>query len=343
MMILPEFELLRPRSVDEAIAAARGASGRFDYLAGGTDLLCNYKWGINTEPTVISLRHIADLRGRDGGRVGGGVTLGELERDADFLHDYPVFERTLDRLASPLIRQTGTVAGNLLVDTRCIWLNQSEFARQALGNCLKADGPECRVVKGSTDYCYANYSGDMAPVFMVLGATITLAGPDGQRTMPLREFFVGDGIERFVKKKEEIVVSIDIPSDAKTLRASYQKFRVREAWDFPELAVAAAARMDGDRIAELFLVANAVSTIPLWLDDVAQKHVGATLDDASIEEIVADVMKASKPVRATLLPPTYRKQMVGVMTRRALREIRGDADAGAQPGTQPGTQPGAAA
>src|SRR5258706_6583958 len=110
MMILPDFELLRPTSIGEAVAAARKAAGRFDYLGGGTDLLCNYKWGINTNPTVISLRHIAELNRRDAARIGGGLTLGELERDEDFLHDFPVFETTLARLALPLIPQNRTLA-----------------------------------------------------------------------------------------------------------------------------------------------------------------------------------------------------------------------------------------
>lgn len=322
MMLLPDFQLLRPASVAEAIDAARKAAGRFDYLGGGTDLLCNYKWGINTNPTVISLRHIAELSRRAGGRVGGGMTLAQLERDEHFLRDFPVFETTLARLASPLIRQTGTLAGNILVDTRCIWLNQSEFARKALGMCLKADGSECRVVKGSLDKCYANYSGDMAPVFMVLGATIRLAGPKGERTLLLKDFFALDGIQRNVKTKEEILVSLDLPADAKELRASYQKFRVREAWDFPELAVAAASRVDAGRIADLRLVANAVASIPLWMDEVASKFNGKPLTDETIDAVADAMTSAVSPVRATLLPPTYRKQMIAVMTRRALREIR---------------------
>jgi len=148
----------------------------------------------------------------------------------------------------------------------------------------------------------------------------------------LRDFFSLDGIKRNVKAQEEILVSLDLPSDAKTLRASYQKFRVREAWDFPELAVAASARMDGDRIEELSLVANAVASIPLWMDEVAAKHIGKTLDDETIEAISDDMFKASKPVRATLLPPGYRKQMVRVMTARAMREIRGDEIAEPIPG-----------
>jgi 4-hydroxybenzoyl-CoA reductase subunit beta len=210
----------------------------------------------------------------------------------------------------------------VLVDTRCIWLNQSEFARKALGMCLKADGPECRVVKGSTDRCYANYSGDMAPVFMALGASVRLAGPAGERSLLLKDFFALDGITRNVKKREEVLVSLDLPADARELRASYQKFRLREAWDFPELAVAAAARLDGGRLAELRLVANAVASIPLWMDEVAKPFVGRALDDATIDAVADAMIAAVAPVRATLLPPTYRKQMVGVMTRRALREIR---------------------
>ena len=330
MLILPAFDLLRPASVAEAVDAARRAAGRFDYLGGGTDLLCNYKWGINAQPTVISLRHVAELKRRDGRRVGGGVTLGELERDEDFLDAYPAFRGTLRTLASPLIRETGTLAGNILLDTRCIWLNQTQFARTALGYCLKADGPECRVVKGSLDRCYANYSGDMAPVFMVLGASVRLAGPDGERSVPMTSFFQLDGIKRNVKTREEVLVSLDLPADATEIRASYQKFRVRDAWDFAELAVAVGVRVDGqkdgiDRIGELRLVGNAVASIPLWLDEVAKPFAGRTLDDATIDAIADAVTAAVSPVRATWLPPSYRKQMAGVMTRRALREIRGDA------------------
>ncbi len=324
MMILPEFDLVRPITVAEAIAAARDCAGAFDYLGGGTDILQNYKCGVNVNRTMISLRHISELRGRDGGSIGAGVTLAALERDEDFLHAFPVFAQTLRQLASPLIRQTGTVGGNLLCDTRCIFLNQTEFARKALGYCLKADGPECRVVKGAQT-CYANYSGDMAPVFMVLGADVRLAGPDGERTLALEDFFQLDGIQRTVKQREEIVVSIELPSDAHELRAGYEKLRLRDAFDYPELAVAAAGRMDGDRVTDLRLVANAVASIPLWLDEIAAKYDGSVLDDATLDAIAADMVRAVKPVRATLLPPSYRKQMVGVMTKRALRTVRGAA------------------
>lgn len=327
MLILPEFELLRPESLDEALAFARRAAGRFDWLGGGTDLLCNYKWGVNTQPTVIALRRIPELRARSVRSIGGGVTLAEIERDADLVAAYPALRGTLRHLASPLLRETGTLAGNILLDTRCIWLNQSEFARRALGHCLKASGPECRVVKGSTDRCYANYSGDMAPVLMVLGASVRLAGPDGARTVPLTSFFRLDGIRRNVKARDEVLVAVDLPADATEIRASYQKFRVRDAWDFAELAVAAGVRFDGDRIAELRLVANAVASIPMWLDEVAKPFAGRTLDDATIDAIADAVTAAVQPVKATWLPPGYRRQMCGVMTRRALREIRDGAAA----------------
>ena len=142
----------------------------------------------------------------------------------------------------------------------------------------------------------------------------------------MKDFFALDGIKRNVKSKEEIVVSLDLPADAKELRASYQKFRVREAWDFPELAVAAAARLDsshgGNRIADLRLVANAVASIPLWMDEVASKFNGQPLTDETIDAVAEAMTSAVSPVRATLLPPTYRKSMIAVMTRRALREIR---------------------
>lgn len=323
MMTLPEFDLLRPKSVGEAVEAAKGLAGAFDYLGGGTDILQNYKCGVNVNRTMISLRHIGALRERSTSVIGGGVTLGDLERDEDFVTAYPAFGEALRNLASPLIRQTATVGGNLLCDTRCIFLNQTEFAREALGYCLKADGPECRVVKGAQT-CYANYSGDLAPVMMVLGGSVRLAGPDGERTLPVRDFFQLDGIQRNVKQREEIVVGIELPSDAAELRSSYKKLRMRDAFDYPEVAVAAAGRMDGDRITDLRLVANAVASIPLWLAEIGEQFEGKTLDDATIDAIAEEMVRAVKPVRATLLPPSYRKQMIGVMTRRALRTIRGD-------------------
>lgn len=326
MLILPEFKLERPKTVAEAAEAARRAEGRFDFLGGGTDILCNYKWGINTQPALISLRGIAEMNRRDGRKVGGGVTLAQLERDTDFLDLYPGFRGTLSRLASPLIRETGTLAGNILLDTRCIWLNQTTFARQALGNCLKADGPECRVVKGSTDRCYANYSGDTAPMFMVHGATARLVSPRGERSVPLTSFFRLDGITRYEKARDEILVSIDMPHDAHEIRSAYGKLRVREAWDFAEVATAVGVRFDGPaakrRIGELRLVANAVASIPVWLEEVAKPFAGRTLDDATIDAIGDAVTAAVQPVRATWLPPSYRKQMAGVMAKRALREIR---------------------
>lgn len=322
MLILPAFELLRPASVAEAVAAAQRAAGRFDYLGGGTDLLCNYKWGINTQPTVISLRRVAELNRRDDRSIGGGLTLAELGRDAGFLDAYPGFRGALKHLASPLIRETGTLAGNLLLDTRCIWLNQSAFARKALGHCLKADGPECRVVRGSVDRCYANYSGDLAPLFMVHGASVRLAGPAGERRVPLTSFFRLDGITRNVKQRDEILVAVEMPSDAAEIRSAYAKYRVRDAWDFAEVAVAVGVRMDGARIGELRIVANAVAAIPVDLAEVAAPFAGRPLDDATFDAVGDAVANAVQPVRATWLPPSYRKQMAGVMARRALREIR---------------------
>ncbi|MGI0130255.1 MAG: FAD binding domain-containing protein, partial [Thermoplasmata archaeon] len=164
-MHLDPFELHRPTSLEETLRLASGLAGRFDYLAGGTDLLPNYKMHLNLRPHVIALDAVPELVGRSVDRLGAMERLADLERDTALCAEYPVLADALGEVATPLVRASGTVGGNLLVETRCFFFNQGAAWRQSLGYCLKADGDRCHVVPQKTR-CYATFSGDLAPALM---------------------------------------------------------------------------------------------------------------------------------------------------------------------------------
>jgi len=215
-MHLDPFELHRPASVEETVRLAQEFVGRFDYLAGGTDLLPNYKMHLNLKPHLIALEDVGELAGHDLVRIGAMERLGTLERDPAFCAAYPGVADAVREIATPLVRASGTVGGNLLVETRCFFFNQSYFWRESLGFCLKADGDRCHVVP-QKERCYATFSGDLAPALMVLGAEVELAGPAGARRLSLADLYdaAGDGIRRTRLAPGEVLVGVRLPAAAR--------------------------------------------------------------------------------------------------------------------------------
>jgi 4-hydroxybenzoyl-CoA reductase subunit beta len=325
-MHLDPFDLHRPTSVDETVRLAGAWPGKFDYLAGGTDLLPNYKMHINLKPHLISLDAVPELTGHSLERVGAMERLAELERDSDFLRAYPALADAVREVATPLVRASGTVGGNLLVETRCFFFNQSHFWRESLGFCLKADGDRCHVVP-QKDRCYATFSGDLAPAFLVLGAEVELAGAEGRRRVPLGELYdaKGDGIRRLTMRAGELLVAVHLPRTSRTLRGRYRKLRVRPSYDFPELGVAVAGAWDGERVRSLSLAVGGVETYPRRFDELTDPLVGETLSDDRLRDLGEAVTRAVRPVHNTFLLPDYRRRMVGVFVRRAVAEAKGGA------------------
>jgi 4-hydroxybenzoyl-CoA reductase subunit beta len=329
-MYVPSFTLHRPRSLAEALELA-GELEDFDYLGGGTDLLCNYKNKLNPKADVISLTHIEELKELSPRRIGGGVKLNQLERDPAVAQALPSLTRTVRKIASPLIRETATVGGNLLVDTRCYWFNQSPEFRTALGSCLKAEADECRVVPNPS-YCYAAYSGDLAPLLWVLGASLHLVGPEGARQVSLEEFFTPrkrngdglDGIARNTKQSTEIIAAVEIPQESQSLQAGYMKLRAREALDFPDAGVALALRRKADgSVEDLRVVVGAVAPTPLEYSEVAEPLRGTVPDEEAIEAFGARLAAAVSPHKNTWFSVKYRRKIVGVYGKRLLRELLG--------------------
>jgi 4-hydroxybenzoyl-CoA reductase subunit beta len=322
-MHLDPFELHRPTSVDEAVGLAHELAGRFDYLAGGTDLLPNYKMHINLKPHLISLEDVAELRGHSLERVGAMERLAVLEDDPAFAAAYPGVADALGEVATPLVRASGTVGGNLLVETRCFFFNQSYFWRASLGFCLKADGDRCHVVP-QKERCYATFSGDLAPTLMVLDAEVEVAGPSGRRRIPLGGLYDegGDGIRRVHLAPGELVVAVHLPSTARGLKGRYKKLRVRPSYDFPELGVAVAGRWDDARVDSLRLAVGGVEPYPRRFDELTDALLGSALSADKARGLAEEVLRKVRPVHNTFLLPDYRRRMVGVYVRRALAEAR---------------------
>ena len=319
-MLLPPFELHQPTSVKEAIdLKARYPDS--DFVAGGTDLLPNYKWGLNTRKHVISLARVEEMRELSTTRIGAIVTLTQIEKSGLLATSLPVLPETARQIATPLLRNTGTLGGNLMLENRCFFFNQTYLWRASVDFCLKADGDQCHVVP-QKEKCYATFSADMPAALMALGATMDLASTRGVRTVPLPEIYNGpDGIRRLSKHPEEMVTGVTVPKDAQKWRATYKKLRLRDTFDFPELGIAAAVKYDGTRVAGFRLIANALENVPVVLDDLGQRAIGKALDDETIKAIAKDAEGRVRPVKNTNLPPSYRKAMTRVFTERALREI----------------------
>ncbi len=319
-MILPPFRLHRPRRVEEALEIASSCDGDFDYLGGGTDLLPNYKNRLNPRGHVIALWDLEDLRRRDGSAIGAMVRLSDLEEDSRVRGSWPGWHEAIARVATPLVRRQATVGGNLLVETRCYNFNQSHDWRAAKGYCMKADGDVCLVVP-QKEICYAVYAGDTAAPLIALDARVTIRGFHGTREVPLREFYQPDGIRKNVLDRGDILTHVTLPDAARTCRSGYEKLSLRDAFDFPDAGVAAALRLDGDRVVELSLAVSAVSMTPQTFPDLTASVAGQRLTPALIDRIAADCARATQAVRNVMFPPQYRRRMIEVHARRLLLRL----------------------
>ena len=320
-MRMPPFQLHTPTSLDEAISISDelvSENQEFDWVAGGTDLLPNYKWHLNVKPNVISLAKISELTELNETHIGAMVRLHDLVQSSV---THPVLTKAADTIASVMVRRSGTVGGNICLDTRCYWFNQTEQWRESIDWCHKCDcGTEadCRVIPNQNTLCVATYQADLAPVLMCLGAAIHLAGPNGIRSMPLSEFFQLDGMTRNVLQPGELVTHLTLPEDVAEWHGDYQKLRQRESWDFPEAGVAAVWKKNGTtKPIELKVATTGLESIPMLHTKEVDSCLNGWSGAESINELAESIRKSVKPVQNTWFSPSYRRKMVKVLTRRA--------------------------
>jgi 4-hydroxybenzoyl-CoA reductase subunit beta len=325
MMRLPPFAYHAPRTAAEAAKMLRDLGPDAMAVAGGTDLYPNMKRRQFTPNVLVGLRAIeggSGIHANGGLRLGALATLSDVAADRTVIERWPVIARTAGLVASPLLRNAGTIGGNLCVDTRCNYYNQTEFWRASIGYCMKRDGDICLVAPGS-DICWALSSSDTAPVMIALGAAVTLVSAEGERRIAVGDLYGTDGINYLSKRADEILTEVHVP-DMTDWHATYRKLRRRGSIDFPVVGVAASVRLgEGGTVEEARIVLGAVHTTPVVARDANEFLRGKRLEPEVIEMAAGIAYKPAKPLDNADLVYSWRKRMVRIEVTRALRELAG--------------------
>lgn len=321
-MSLPQFRLLRPRSIEEAGTFLAKHSASVRVLAGGTDLIPSMRQKLFDPEFVIDLRSVAELRGirsqSDGAvEIGALSSLSTIEKSAYLRQHYPVLTEAAATVASPVLRNMGTIGGNICLDTRCLWYNQSLTWRKGCGFCIKKDGDLCHVAPGGTK-CWAAFSGDTPPALLCLNAEIEIVSASGARRIPLRDFYTGDGENYRRLLPTELVTRVFLPAESADYRGIYRKLRVRGSIDYPLAGVAVVMKRSNGHIADARLAITAVNPAPLLVQRAGEMLIGKNVDE-TLADAVGDVAaRTAKPLTTSALTPEYRREMIRVFTQRAI-------------------------
>jgi 4-hydroxybenzoyl-CoA reductase subunit beta len=318
---LPQYKLLRPRSLDEALGHLSKHAVNIRALAGGTDLIPSMRQKLFEPQYVLDIRHIAELRGirqtQQGTEIGALTTLTAIERSAFLRQHYPVLTEAAATVASPLLRNMGTIGGNICLDTRCLWYNQSLTWRKGCGFCIKKDGDLCHVAPGGTK-CWAAFSGDTPPALLCLNAEVEIASDSGLRRIPLREFYTGLGDTYRNLQPNELLTRIFLPESSADYRGIYRKLRIRGSIDYPLAGVAVVMKRSNGPVADARVAMTAVNPAPLLVKGASEMLAGKMVDEALAEAIGNLAAKTAKPLTTSALTPEYRREMIRVFTKRAV-------------------------
>jgi 4-hydroxybenzoyl-CoA reductase subunit beta len=335
MDALPAFQLVRPATLDEALqACAQHPDGRL--LGGGTDLLVNIRRGIVAPPALIDISNVEELRAIRADEqtieIGAAVTLAELAAHPQVVAHYPVLAQAAACIAGPTQRNMGTVGGNLCLDTRCLFYNQSEWWRSANHHCLKTTGDICHVAPKSRGVCFATFSGDLAPALMTLAAEVDLAGPAGARTVALPRIYIGyarqdapitetqgDGKYYLSLRPGELITSVRA-RNTPGLRSAYDKIRIRRSIEYPVTGVAVALRREHDALVELRVAFTGTNPRPVLLEGTSAL-CGGPVDERVLKGLDALVRDQIMSMKTTFTPGHYRRRVAGVLARRLVMRL----------------------
>jgi 4-hydroxybenzoyl-CoA reductase subunit beta len=300
-----------------------GPAGQF--VAGGTDLYPNMKRRQQMPKTVISVMRLSELNqitgdGPGGLRIGASVTLTEICENPVINRDYPVIAKAARTISTPILRNMGTIGGNLLLDTRCNYYDQNYEWRKGINFCLKKDGDVCWVAPGSTK-CWAVQSSDLVPVMVAIGAKLRFVSTLGERVIDAAGLYNDDGIEYLRKRPDELLVDIQLPP-TNGWRASYQKLRRRGAFDFPVLGVAAWIKTSAGAVTDAKVVLGAIAPSPVEIKEAAAALQGQPLDEDRIQAAAEAAYVKARPLDNTDFVYQWRKQMARQYTLRALRDLQ---------------------
>ena len=321
-MSLPSFKLLRPRTIEEAVKHLLEHTKDLQLLAGGTDLLPSMKQRLFTPAYVMDLRGIEEMHGIQV-RPGVGVEIGALTplsviEDSEFIfRKYRVLHEAVKTVASPILRNMGTLGGNICLDTRCVWYNQSLQWRRSCGFCIKKDGALCHVAPGGKK-CWAAFSADTPPALLCLGAELEIVGPVGTRRMAIKDFYTNVGDARMRLEPHEMITRVFLPESNAGWKGSYMKLRIRGSIDYPLAGVAVALRQNGGPVQAARMAITAVNPAPLLVPGIEQALAGKRVDENSASAVGELAAKTGRPLTTSALTPEYRREMVRVFAKRAL-------------------------
>ncbi len=308
--MIAEKHFLKPSSVSEALEAVEKYSDHFSFIAGGTDLMVNKFQGNNDSLCLIDLSGIKELKqivlNQEYLKIGSAITLDGLKKNEIVKEKFPVLIETVNAIASPVIRKTATVGGNLLCDNRCIFYNQSEWWREAVGYCLKCDGEIC-IATGGKKNCFSKFVADLAVTLISLNSVIEIAEPQGTRILPLEEIYSGDGINPHKFSKSSIIKSIHVPIHSST-RSVFKKLRQRESMEFSSLTTVTTLDASGN----IRIVLGGVDPRPVIID-------GTTADN--IQELIKKAAKKPRIVDNDVFSRLYRKEMIEVYLKSSFNEL----------------------
>jgi 4-hydroxybenzoyl-CoA reductase subunit beta len=347
---LPQFKLLHPRTIAEAMGfldkysahvgtAAPGRPARAEFarvahpestvriIAGGTDLIPSMRQKLFEPEYVVDIRGIAELHGihpqPDGGvEIGPLTALSTIEKSVFLRQHYSVLTESAATVASPVLRNMGTIGGNICLDTRCLWYNQSLTWRKGCGFCIKKDGDLCHVAPGGTK-CWAAFSADTPPALLCLNAEIEIVSPSGVRRIPLSDFYTGIGDNYRKLQPNEIVTRIFLSASSSGYLGVYRKLRVRGSIDYPLAGVAVAMKRTNGHVADARVGITAVNPAPMLVKGADDLLIGQAVDDTIAAEVGDLAAKISKPLTTSALTPEYRREMIRVFTKRAVLAAAG--------------------
>jgi 4-hydroxybenzoyl-CoA reductase subunit beta len=326
MMRLPKFAYLAPRTVADAVKMMGDAGMVGQFVAGGTDLYPNMKRRQQTPKTVISVARLRELNeiagdGKSGVRIGAGVSLTDLIEHPVIRRDYPSVAAAARTISTPVLRNMGTVGGNLLLDTRCNYYDQNYEWRKGVNFCMKKDGDVCWVAPGSQK-CWAVQSADLVPLMVAVGARVRLVSTLGERVIDAAALYQDDGINYLHKRHDELLADIQLPP-TDGWRATYKKLRRRGAFDFPVLGVA--VRLDveeGGTVKGARVILGGIAPAPVEVRDAGAALVGGTLDEERMRRAAEACYVKARPLDNTDFVMNWRKQMTKPYVLRALEELK---------------------
>lgn len=331
-MSMPAFQLQRPRGVEDAVRLLAEHGPAAMIIAGGTDVVPNLQMRLFAPRVLVDIKGLRELRGMawsaaEGLRIGALATLTEVCESPIVREQFPVLASAAHSIAGPLQRNMGTLGGNLCLETRCLWYNQSYFWRKSLGGCLKlpmpnqdAQYPEtrCHVAPGG-ERCWAVWSGDSAPALLALEAEIEIASARGVRRLPLREFYKNDGMDRIALGRDELLTAVHVPARMAGRRGVYHKLRIRNSIDYPLAGVAAVFDVGADgTMREARVALSAVNPAPLEVREAGEMLAGKRYSAELVQAAAQAAIRVAKPLTTSASTPVYRREMVKLFTRRAL-------------------------